>query len=144
MALTNKGAVYTWGMNEVGQLGLGNELPTIEPNLVTGLTKAVSKIDCGMKHCVAITKDYQLYVWGSNSYGQLGKKSLAPFVSTPTLNTAYQDAKPFKISCGSYHNICLSYRMPRQEDLDITPSADQSVPQRNNNTMMIIEEQKST
>jgi len=31
MALSNKGTIYTWGQNDKGQLGLGNEIPTIEP-----------------------------------------------------------------------------------------------------------------
>ena len=78
MALTNKGAVFTWGQNDKGQLGLGNELSTYEPSFVSALaSKQVSKIECGLKHCVALTKDYQLYVWGSNLEGQLGKKTPA-------------------------------------------------------------------
>ena len=55
-------------------------------------------------------------MWGSNLQHQLGKKTTLPFLSTPTLSTAFQDAKSFKVSCGSYHTVCLSYRMPRQED----------------------------
>lgn len=31
MALTSKGQVYTWGLNDKGQLGQGNEQPTSEP-----------------------------------------------------------------------------------------------------------------
>jgi alpha-tubulin suppressor-like RCC1 family protein len=31
MALSMKGYVYTWGMNDKGQLGLGNESPAYEP-----------------------------------------------------------------------------------------------------------------
>ena len=104
--------MFTWGQNDKGQLGLGTDTPTCEPALVSGLTKVVSKIDCGLKHCVALTKDYQLFVWGSNLQSQLGKK-LSPSTATPTLRQAYQDARPFKISCGSYHTVCLSYRMPR-------------------------------
>lgn len=76
----------------------------------------MTKIDCGLKHCVALTKDYQLFVWGSNVQSQLGKKSPATFLGAPTQNTAYADAKPFKVVCGSYHTVCLSYRMPRQEE----------------------------
>ena len=30
--------------------------------------------------------------------------------------TAFDGAKPFKISCGSYHNVCLSYRLPKVEE----------------------------
>jgi alpha-tubulin suppressor-like RCC1 family protein len=119
MALSNKGQVFTWGLNDKGQLGHGNEFSSYEPLLISALAqKVVSKIECGLKHCVALTKDYQLYVWGSNLHGQLGKKTpaLTPFVNAPILNTAYADAKPFKISCGSYHSVCLSYRMPKIEE----------------------------
>ena len=34
----------------------------------------------------------------------------------PILNTAYENAKPFKITCGSYHNVCFSYKPPKQEE----------------------------
>jgi alpha-tubulin suppressor-like RCC1 family protein len=67
MALSSKGLVYTWGQNDKGQLGLGNEMPTCEPSAVTSIIKPITKIDCGLKHCIALTKDYSLYVWGSNN-----------------------------------------------------------------------------
>jgi hypothetical protein len=73
-----------------------------------------------------LTKDYQLYVWGSNLQHQLGKKTTLPFLSTPTLSTAFQDAKSFKVSCGSYHTVCLSYRMPRQEDDNAGTAGDEN------------------
>ena len=66
MALSNKGVVYTWGQNEKGQLGLGHEQPTWEPHAITAINKPIQKIDCGLKHCVALTKDYQMVAWGSN------------------------------------------------------------------------------
>ena len=31
IAVSFKGYVYTWGMNDKGQLGIGNEAPTFEP-----------------------------------------------------------------------------------------------------------------
>jgi alpha-tubulin suppressor-like RCC1 family protein len=31
VAISMKGYVYTWGMNDKGQLGNGSELPTYEP-----------------------------------------------------------------------------------------------------------------
>ena len=66
VALSNKGIVYTWGQNDKGQLGLGNEMPTFDPYPVTGLTKSIAKIACGLKHVIALSKDYQLFAWGSN------------------------------------------------------------------------------
>ena len=71
MAMSTRGYVYTWGMNDKGQLGINSEQPYhLEPVAVSSskstLSKAVQKIDCGLKHCLVLTKDFQLYAWGSN------------------------------------------------------------------------------
>lgn len=78
LALSRRGYVYSWGSNDKGQLGtLPDSAYSIEPVAVTSskntLSKAVSAIACGMKHSIALTKDNQLYVWGSNQQNQLGK-----------------------------------------------------------------------
>jgi len=40
------------------------------------------------------------------------------FSPQPGLVTAFEQAKPFKIMCGSYHNVCLSYRLPKVEEAE--------------------------
>jgi len=64
IALSLRGYVYTWGMNEKGQLGLGNDTPAYEPTQVPQfgptsqhLIKPATKIDCGLKHCLVLTKN---------------------------------------------------------------------------------------
>jgi alpha-tubulin suppressor-like RCC1 family protein len=71
VALSTRGYVYTLGMNDSGQLGIGSDIThSFEPVAVSSskgtLSKAVQRIDCGLKHVIALTKDYQLYSWGSN------------------------------------------------------------------------------
>lgn len=94
------------------------------------LSKAAQRIDCGLRHCLVLTKDYQLFSWGSNQLHQLGRKITAAgssnnangpgsiavrnYSTQPGQVTAFEGAKPFKITCGSYHNVCLSYRLPKQ------------------------------
>ena len=119
VALSTRGYVYTWGLNDKGQLGIGQEIPfAYEPVTVSSskgtLSKAVQRIDCGLKHVMVLTKDYQLYSWGSNQQCQLGRAPTGQkgLSNKPGLVTAFEQAKPFKIVCGSYHNVCLSYRMP--------------------------------
>lgn len=58
IALSSKGVIYAWGQNDLGQLGLGHEQPVLEPMPITGISKQITRIDCGLKHCVALTKDY--------------------------------------------------------------------------------------
>jgi alpha-tubulin suppressor-like RCC1 family protein len=50
IALTSTGKVYTWGSNELGQLGNGDDQPSAEPLHVETLKDSISKISCGMKH----------------------------------------------------------------------------------------------
>ena len=53
IALSAKGVVYSWGMNDKGQLGIGTEVPSLVPQQVQNLLpKSVQKIDCGLKHCL--------------------------------------------------------------------------------------------
>ena len=71
IALSIKGYVYTWGMNEKGQLGLGNENPMYEPVQVPSVgprqtVRPITKISCGLKHCLVLTSNDKLFAWGSN------------------------------------------------------------------------------
>ena len=65
-----------------------------------------------MKHSVALTKDNQLYVWGSNQQNQLGKPSVKGHTIQPVHLTAFENAKTRKMVCGSYHNFVFSERAP--------------------------------
>lgn len=42
------------------------------------------KIVCGYKHTLALSNKGDLYVWGDNSYGQLGYVDSSIQASTPT------------------------------------------------------------
>ena len=142
IALSKRGYVYTWGMNDKGQLGIGNESPAYDPVRIPQIgpsskhpIKPIKKIDCGLKHCLVLSNKCKLYAWGSNLQCQLGKRLLcnpqaAPqnmaqagattsgvlsFSNVPIQITAYDQATPIKIACGSYHNIILSESLPKQD-----------------------------
>lgn len=80
--LDGKGQVFAWGNNEKGQLGDGTQISRGNPVQVYGLS-SVKAISAGFSHNLAMTEQtvevnktketYQnLYVWGSDSTGQLG------------------------------------------------------------------------
>ncbi|XP_011635998.1 RCC1 and BTB domain-containing protein 1-like isoform X2 [Pogonomyrmex barbatus] len=73
MAVIENGEVFGWGYNGVGQLGIGNYVNQMTPCRVAALLGVVIvKVVCGYAHTLALTDEGKLYVWGGNSYGQLG------------------------------------------------------------------------
>jgi len=135
VALSMRGYIYTWGMNDKGQLGVGNDSPAFEPIQVPQIgptakhtIKPITKIGCGLKHVLVLTKNCQLYSWGSNLQCQLGKKlnnaangpngqaGVQVYSSVPVHVTAYEQAVPIMISSGAYHNVILSRALPKIEE----------------------------
>jgi len=74
LALTESGKVYAWGLNQYGQLGIGNTTNKNVPTLVTGALngKKVISIAAGDNHSLAMDDAFNVYSWGRNNYGQLG------------------------------------------------------------------------
>ena len=63
--------LYAWGLNQYGQLGLGNLTKYSSPKQVGSLTNW-SKVFAGQQATLAIKTDGTLWSWGNNSAGNLG------------------------------------------------------------------------
>merc|ERR1712070_774446 len=73
VALTEKGLVYTFGSNHVGQLGLGNTNVIVGVQQGTALADTVIvQAEAGWSHMLALDEDGTAYCWGDNSIGQCG------------------------------------------------------------------------
>ncbi len=76
LALCTDGTLATWGRNNYGQLGTGNNTDSSVPVLVTraGVLngKTVSAISCGDNMALVLCTDGTLASWGINAEGQLG------------------------------------------------------------------------
>ncbi|ADO68662.1 RCC1 domain-containing protein [Stigmatella aurantiaca] len=73
LVLMEDGTVRAFGDNSTGQLGDGTtESPRDYPVLVGGLTEVV-KVVAGSMHSVALKRDGTVWVWGRNTYGNLGQ-----------------------------------------------------------------------
>jgi len=70
-ALASDGTVWTWGLNDHGQLGNGTIVSGSTPTLVNGLQEVVS-LATGSVHSAALTSDGTVWTWGLNASGQLG------------------------------------------------------------------------
>lgn len=68
------GALFTWGRNTHGQLGVGSQDPLISnPQLVKGLQGIpLAQIAAGGAHSVVVSLSGAVYSWGKNNFGQLG------------------------------------------------------------------------
>jgi alpha-tubulin suppressor-like RCC1 family protein len=105
MALKQDGSLWTWGSNELGRLGKGNQLSYFTPVLVpvAGGHHWLA-VACGFEHTLAIRDDHTLWAWGSNHSGELGVGDTTTRLS-PTQVGA--EATWSSIACGSYYSLAI-------------------------------------
>ena len=91
--LADNGELYTWGNNDNGQLGLGQDSDCADVPTRLNLPRSnnadpVVEIACGGSHSLALTTSGQIYSWGNNEYGQVCPRKLAleqhKIIWTPT------------------------------------------------------------
>lgn len=106
--------VYGIGDNRFGQLGLGFHSGWVgTPQAIEGL-EAVTSIDCGAFHSLALGLDHALYTFGHNRHGQCGVGKAAVDLSLPTLidiggaGEAGCVVDVLEARCGSEHTIALT------------------------------------
>lgn len=69
------GALYSKGINDQGQLGLGHTRNVTRPEINNVLRNKREIVDCvsvGFKHSICRTRLGYAYTWGDNSYKQVG------------------------------------------------------------------------
>ena len=70
-ALTATEQVFGWGLNDVGQLGLGHLNDRGSPELLTAVSN-VKSISCGLSHTILVLQNGSVWASGNNDGGQLG------------------------------------------------------------------------
>ncbi|XP_070686835.1 secretion-regulating guanine nucleotide exchange factor [Pempheris klunzingeri] len=91
LAVTDSGCVYQWGKGlsshakrALSPRPVPSHLSSTTPCLVPDLDQKNSQmVAAGSAHCVCLTGDGDLFLWGSNKHGQL--TNTGPFLSSPTL-----------------------------------------------------------
>ncbi|CAJ0759496.1 16768_t:CDS:2 [Entrophospora sp. SA101] len=61
------------------------------------------KISCGENHCLALTKQGEVYSWGDGRYGQLGHGDFRS-LNKPKVIEFFQGLKVTQIACGGLHS----------------------------------------
>ncbi|XP_036789395.1 probable E3 ubiquitin-protein ligase HERC3 isoform X2 [Oncorhynchus mykiss] len=135
-ALSLSGAVFGWGKNTAGQLGLGDTTNRRAPAHVDCLNlKKTVLISCGGEHTAVLTKGGVVFTFGSGRYGQLGHNSLRDELR-PRVVGQLCGLKVTQIACGRHHTLAFvgpsnkiySFGRGEQGQLGNGVKIDQSVP----------------
>ena len=114
LALTDAGEIYSWGINDAGQLGIGNsgtqETTPKKVSNPSGVTKFTS-LDTSYNHSLALTDTGDSYSWGKNENGELGlgtsgtdmNKASPQKITMPDGVTKFTD-----ISGSAFHSLALT------------------------------------
>lgn len=125
-AISEDGALFTWGEGIFGALGHGEfdgeemnqksndhnigESPRLTsfPTQVTALkNKRVTSVSCGRWHTAAVV-DGELYTWGDADGGKLGISDITPQTFWLPTKVNLESQKLERVSCGVWHTLCLA------------------------------------
>ncbi|EDV21812.1 uncharacterized protein TRIADDRAFT_59918 [Trichoplax adhaerens] len=105
LAITNSGALLTWGKNSFGQLGLGTNDGVLSPTCVSSLrSQHIAYAACGEDHTAVLTKEGGVFTFGAGSSGQLGHNSLSHHCS-PQMVVDLMGIVVTQITCGRFYAL---------------------------------------
>ncbi|XP_054264750.1 X-linked retinitis pigmentosa GTPase regulator-like [Macrosteles quadrilineatus] len=103
---TASGKLFVCGSNSDGQLGVGDTTDRDVPTVIDGVEGTIEQLSAGCLHSAVLNSKGEVFVWGSNSDGQLGLGEDVKSVLTPT--RLHLKDSVAKISCGYYHTVLLT------------------------------------
>ncbi|KAM6151496.1 X-linked retinitis pigmentosa GTPase regulator [Rhynchocyon petersi] len=123
VVLTEK-AVYTFGLGQFGQLGIGTfTFETSKPIALESVKdKKVCHVACGENHTALLTDRGQLYTFGDGRHGKLGldlEKFTNQFI--PTLCSKFFNFVIHLVACGGCHMVVFAiprHNMPQEYGID--------------------------
>jgi alpha-tubulin suppressor-like RCC1 family protein len=104
-AIKTDGTLWLWGFGDVGQLG--NNLFANRSTPITTFAGGTNwkQVATGSAHIAAIKTDGTLWVWGRNSYGQLGDNTI---INRSTPVTTFAGGTNWKqVDCGGFHTTVI-------------------------------------
>uniref|UniRef100_A0A3Q3E855 HECT and RLD domain containing E3 ubiquitin protein ligase 4 n=1 Tax=Labrus bergylta TaxID=56723 RepID=A0A3Q3E855_9LABR len=118
-ALTLSGAVFGWGRNKFGQLGLNDTNDRCFPILLKSLrSQRVIYISCGEDHTAALTKLRGVFTFGAGGYGQLGHNSTNHEIN-PRKVFELMGNMVTQISCGRQHTLSFTPSLGKMDSFGL-------------------------
>ena len=106
LAVTEQGALYTWGCGKDGKLGHGGVEAEWLPRRVSSmLTVSVIQASCGREHTSAVTGAGWLFSWGRGVRGKLGVGSEED-IDRPARVTRLP-GPAYQVACGRHHTVAI-------------------------------------
>jgi len=110
-AVSSSGKLYTWGCNNLGQLGDGTTTIIYEPVEIPASSfggELIVNVDAGPYQSFAITASGNTYGWGTNTNAQLGIGTRTD-TPTPEIISSFEDSKDIiTIAAGWYGTLAIS------------------------------------
>lgn len=134
VVLKADGSVWTWGLNDKGQLGNGGAIPGTNTKVPAQLStiSGVISVAGGYQHSLALKADGTVWAWGLNNYGQLGNGTTTNS-STPVQVSSLSGV--VAIAAGSHHNFALKsdgtmwgWGRNSTSQIGVGPGADKTTP----------------
>ncbi|MBN2351362.1 MAG: hypothetical protein JXD23_02250 [Spirochaetales bacterium] len=113
-AVTEEGALYSWGENQFGMLGIGVAddpekavFHTPDPVRVDLPGVVFTSIRAGQTHAIALDAAGNVWTWGSNRYGELGVPGLENQNAPHRLDDGRLNGKVTGIAAGHFSSYAL-------------------------------------
>ena len=108
IVICTEGTLYSWGKNDMGQLGHGDKTTTYFPRQVLALAKKICiQAACGGQHSLVLSDANKLYGWGNNAYGQLGMKIPDKMILSPDIVPSLRRSGACHVVCGYSHTVAI-------------------------------------
>ena len=110
LCITSDGSLFSCGLSNRGQMGVGDTENRHLPTLVTGLQgKQVAHVAAGRYHTICSTTDGSVFTWGNGDDGKLGLGDDWSDKLVPTLVRGELQNKPIvQIAAGASHSMCAT------------------------------------
>ncbi|KAJ3414257.1 hypothetical protein HDV05_006786 [Chytridiales sp. JEL 0842] len=110
LLIVSDDGVYTNGFGAGGRLGLGHEETTFRPTKVAGVVGHVVYAAVGPDHSVVLTKDGEVWTWGSNKWGQLGyvTEDAASVLSPREVGGPLKRVRIVHAAASKFHTVVVS------------------------------------